>query len=152
MAQSEALKLAKLQARENDRQRLAALLTSPPVLSMGVLFAGMYAANRIRWDQDDTRNTDVRAVVMGGVAMGALASLGVKDKWILAGAGAAAGIAGLDPVKIPSQLLKETIDVGSGALIGAEIGTAIFPVVGTVIGAGIGAGAGYGAYRATGGK
>lgn len=123
MKQSETLKLAKMAAREADKQRVFALLSNPVVLGMGTLFAGLYAANHIRWDKDDTRNADVRAIAMAGAAIGSLAALGVRDKYVMGGFGLAAGVAGMDPVKFPAaQTLTENYGLGSDSrLFGASV-------------------------------
>lgn len=149
---SEAVKLAKMQARENERTRIYNLVQQPALLGFLVMAGGLYMANKVRWDPDDTRNADVRAIVSAGAAMAGLATTGVRDRWVLGGVGFAAGLSGLNPLDVSGVNSKELIDVGASTAIGAAIGTAIFPVVGTVIGGAIGGGAGYGAYRATGGK
>lgn len=149
---SDAIKLARIQAKENERTRLYGLVAQPAVLGFLVMAGGLYAANRVKWDEDEVRNADVRAIVSAGAAMAGLASCGVKDRWLLGGVGVAAGLSGLDPVDVSGINTKEIIDVGASTAIGAAIGTAIFPVVGTVVGGAIGGGAGYGVYRATGGK
>jgi hypothetical protein len=150
--QSEAITLAKMQARENDKQRIAQVLGSPGIMGLAILAGGLYAANKIQWDEDETRNADVRAVVSAGAVLAGLSQAGVKDKWILGITAGAAGLSGLEAVTVDSGIAKEIIDVGASTAIGAAIGTAIFPVVGTVIGGAVGGGAGYGLYRATGGK
>ena len=121
--QSERVKLAKMAAKEADKQRLFALATNPAVLSIAVLLGGMYAANKIRWDSDETRNTEVRAIAMAGAAIGSLSAMGVRDKYVLGGLGLAAGVAGLDPVKFPTAgTLTENYGLGADArLFGASI-------------------------------
>jgi len=123
MAVSEAVKLARMQAKENDKQRMFALLTNPAVVSLASLLTGLYVANHVRWDKDDARNADVRAIAMAGTAIGSLAAMGLKDKWLLGGFGLAAGVSGLDPVSIPSvSNLTENYGLGSDArLFGASV-------------------------------
>jgi hypothetical protein len=114
--QSEAMKLAKMAIKEREKDRLFALVTNPAVVAMGTLLGGIYLANHIRWDDDETRNTDVRAIAMAGTAIGSMAALGLRDKWILGGLGLAAGVAGLDPVNVPSvDNLTENYGLGSDA-------------------------------------
>lgn len=99
---SEQQKLMRLASREADKQRLFAVVTSPAFMGMATLLGGLYVANHVQWDNDPVRNTDVRAIAMAGAAIGSLALLGVRDKYVLSGFGLASGIAGLDPVKFPA--------------------------------------------------
>lgn len=116
MATSDAVKLARMASREADKQRIFAIVSHPAILSSAALLGGVYAANKIRWDKDDTRNTDVRALAMAAVAITSLASAGVRDKYVLGGVGLAAGVAGLDPVKLPSTTeLTTNYGLGSDA-------------------------------------
>jgi len=116
MAVSEAVKLARMQAKENDKQRMFALLTNPAVVGLTSLLTGLYVANHVRWDKENARNEDVRAIAMAGTAIGSLAAMGLKDKWLLGGFGLAAGLAGLDPISIPSMSsLTENYGLGSDA-------------------------------------
>ena len=114
MATSEAMKLAKMAAREADKQRAFMLMTQPAVVSTVTLLGGLYLANHIKWDQNGTRNADVRAIAMAGIAIGAMASAGIRDKYVLGGFGLAAGLSGLDPVKFPTSS-DLTVNYGLGA-------------------------------------
>jgi hypothetical protein len=115
MARSEALTLAKMAAREADKQRAFALVTNPAIVSTLTLLGGLYLANHVKWDQDGTRNADVRAIAMAGIAIGAMASAGVRDKYVLGGFGLAAGVSGLDPVKFPTSTTELTTNYGLGS-------------------------------------
>ena len=107
-------KLAKIAQRESEAQRVHALMTDPRILGLGAFFLGIYAANSIRWDDDPTRNTDLRAMVMAGTAIGSLSLMGVHDKYIQGGMALGCGLAGLDPVKIPSPgTLTENYGLGA---------------------------------------
>jgi hypothetical protein len=123
MATSDAMKLAKMAAREADKQRAFAIMTNPAVVSTVTLLGGLYLANHIRWDKDYNRNTDVRAIAMAGIAVGAMAAAGIRDKYVLGGFGVAAGVAGLNPVKFPSVSASfENVGLGADAkLFGANV-------------------------------
>lgn len=109
-------KLARIAEREAQAQRAHALLTDPRILGLGTMFLGIYAANRIRWDEDPTRNRDMRAMVMAGTAIGSLSLMGVHDKYIQGGMALGCGLSGLDPVKIPSpESLTENYGMGADA-------------------------------------
>ena len=116
MGMSEARKLAKLEARERDKQRMFSLLTNPLLLALGGFLAGTYIANSVKWSDDATRNADIRAIAMAGTAIGAMSYLGVHDKWVLGAFGTAAGLAGLDPVSLPGlSSLTENYGLGADA-------------------------------------
>ena len=154
MKKTEAIRLAEIQARENERTRVYALITHPAVMGMMIAAGGLLLANEIEWDHvDKTRSNDVRAAFSAASVMMGLSTAGVHDRYLVGGASIAAGLSGLKSLDISAPInAKEIIDVGASTVIGATIGTAIFPVVGTIIGGMIGGGAGYGLYRGTGGK
>jgi len=128
MAASEAMKLARMAAKEADKQRMFALLTNPAVVSAATLLGGLYLANQVRWDKDDARNADIRAIAMGGVAIGAMASSGVRDKYVLGGFGLAAGLSGLDPVSFPSSSdLTQNYGLGADAKLFGQAVPGITP-------------------------
>jgi len=103
-------------SREADKARAFQVLTSPAVLGLASLMGGLYLANHVTWDKDPTRNTDVRAIAMAGVAITSLAAAGIRDKYVLGGFGVAAGVAGLDPVKFPSvEGVTQNFGLGSDA-------------------------------------
>ena len=132
-----ALKLAKLQAEENDKTRLFGVIMAPPVLGMLVMAGGLYMANRVTWDSEDgARNADVRAVISAASTMAGLATAGVKDRWILGIAGGAAGLSGLNSVSNEgvASIAGEAAVVAGATAAGAIVGSAVFPVIGTWIG------------------
>lgn len=123
MGTSEAMKLARMASREADKQRAFAMMTNPAVVSTVTLLGGLYLANHIKWDENGTRNADVRAIAMAGIAIGSMASAGIRDKYVLGGFGLAAGVSGLDPVKFPSAN-DLTVNYGLGQdakLFGANV-------------------------------
>ncbi len=128
-------KLAKLQARENDKARMMALLQDPRVLGLVTAFIGVLAAERIPWSDDEGRNQRIRAAVMAMVIYQSLTMAGAKG-WPAAaaaiGGGIGAGASGGGTDWSPLQ-------AGEATVIGAGLGSVV-PGVGTLVGAGVGLG------------
>lgn len=130
---SEAIELAIMQAKENDKTRILSIVLSPPVLGMAMVAGGLILANKVTWDsKDPSRNADVRAVIGAAAIMAGLSTAGVKDRWLLGVAGAAAGLSGLQGVSDP--VAGEVALVGAATAAGIVAGEAIFPVGGGLVG------------------
>lgn len=135
MAVSEAVKLARMQARENERQRLFALLTDPRVLSAAALLGGVYVVEHIKFADDEGRNQRLRSAMMAALIYQALTMAGAKG-WPAAGASLVAGVGlGSSGGGTPWSPLQ----AGEATLLGAGVGS-IVPGVGTLVGAGVGLG------------
>lgn len=132
---SEAIKLARMQSRENDKARLMALATDPHIMAVVVALAGIYVTERITWSEDGGRNQRIRAAAMAMVIYQSLTMAGAKG-WPAAIAALAGGIgAGASGGGTPWSPLQ----AGSATVIGGGVGSVV-PGVGTVIGAGVGLG------------
>ena len=130
---SEAIELAILQAKENDKTRILSVVLSPPLLGVMVVAGGLILANKVTWDsKDEARNADVRAIIGAAATMAGLSTAGMKDRWILGVAGAAAGLSGLQSV--PAPVVGEVALVGAATATGIVAGEAIFPLGGGLIG------------------
>jgi hypothetical protein len=114
---------------------MAAWLTDPLTLAIVQSAAGMYAAERIRWSEDEGRNTRIRIAMEAGIMYAALTRVGAKG-WPAAvaslGGGILTGGSGAGTAYSPLQ-------AGEAALVGAGIGSVV-PGVGTLIGGGVGFG------------
>ena len=130
---TEAVKLARMQARENDKARMMALVTDPRVMALVVALAGIYVTERVTWSDDEGRNQRIRAAAMSMVIYQSLTMAGAKG-WPAAIASLAGGIgAGASGGGTPWSPLQ----AGEATLLGAGVGSVV-PGVGTVIGAGAG--------------
>lgn len=133
---SERLQLAKIASREADKQRLFLLATSPVVLSTLTLFGGLLAANKIKWSEDASLQSGMRELACAGAVLTALSCAGVKDKWVLLPAAAAAGIAAGDGGGTSYSPLQAAEATGVGAGVGLILGPP-GAVAGGVIGLGV---------------
>lgn len=132
---SDAIKLAKMQARENEKQRLFALLTDPKILAAASLMGGVYAIEHIRFAEDEGRNQRLKSAVMAALIYQSLSMAGAKG-WPAAVASLVGGVGlGSSGGATPYSLLQ----AGEATLIGAGAGS-IVPGVGTLVGAGVGLG------------
>lgn len=135
MATSEAVRLARMQARENEKQRLFALITDPKVMSAATLVGGVYAIEHIRFTEDEARNQRLKSAMMAAVIYQALTMAGAK------GWPAAMGslVGGLGLGSSGGGTAYSPLQAGEATLLGAGVGTVV-PGVGTLIGAGVGLG------------
>jgi hypothetical protein len=132
---SEALKLAKLQARENEKQRLFSLLADPKVLGAVALVGGVYAVEHIKFAEDEGRNQRLKSAALAALIYQALSTAGAKG-WPVAVASLVGGVGlGSSGGGTPWSPLQ----AGEATAIGAGIGS-IVPGVGTLVGAGVGLG------------
>lgn len=132
---SDAIKLAKMQARENEKQRLFALLTDPKILAAASLMGGVYAVEHIRFAEDEGRNQRLKSAMMAALIYQALSMAGAKG-WPAAVASLVGGVGlGSSGGGTPYSPLQ----AGEATLIGAGVGS-IVPGVGTLVGAGVGLG------------
>jgi hypothetical protein len=132
---SEAMKLAKMQARENERQRLFAVLTDPRVIAAASLLGGVYAIEHIRFAEDEARNQRLKAAMMAALIYQSLSMAGAKG-WPAAVASVVGGVGlGASGGGTPWSPLQ----AGEATLLGAGVGS-IVPGVGTLVGAGVGLG------------
>lgn len=135
MAKSEALKLAKLQARENEKARLFAVLTDPRVMSALSLVGGVYTIEHIRFSQDEGRNQRLKSAVLAALIYQSLSLAGAKG-WPAAVASVVGGVGlGSSGGGTPWSALQ----AGEATVIGAGLGSVV-PGVGTLVGAGVGLG------------
>lgn len=135
MAKSEALALAKLQARENEKQRLMAVLLDPRVISALALVGGVYAVEHIRFSDDEGRNQRLKTAALAAIIYQALSQAGAKG-WPAAVASLVGGVGlGSSGGGTPWSPLQ----AGEATVIGAGLGSVV-PGVGTVVGAGVGLG------------
>jgi len=93
MAASEALKLARLAARQASQDRIFELLKDPAVEGLAVALGGMYVAQRIRWVEDDSANEDLRALATAAAVLIGTSRAGLSGtaSAVLAGGAAIAG-------------------------------------------------------------
>jgi len=130
-----ALKLARLQAREADNQRIMAVLLDPRVMSAVTLVGGIYAIEHIRFAEDEGRNQRLRSAALAALIYAALSQAGAKG-WPVAVASLAGGLGlGSSGGGTPWSPLQ----AGEATAIGATLGSVV-PGVGTVVGAGVGLG------------
>lgn len=134
-AHTEKVTLAKIAAREADKQRLANLVTQPHIMALGTAIAGMYVCEKIKWSEDEGRNQRLRAAALAMVMYQSLSMAGAKG-WPAAAAALAGGL-GLGASG--GGTAWSPLQSGEAALLGAGIGSVV-PGVGTVIGAGVGLG------------
>jgi hypothetical protein len=132
---SEAVKLAKLQARENEKARLWALATDPRVVSAATLVGGILAVEKIQFSDDEGRNQRLKSAIMAALIYQSLSMAGAKG-WPAAAASLVGGV-GLGSSGGGTKY--SPLQAGEATLLGAGVGS-IVPGVGTLIGAGVGLG------------
>jgi hypothetical protein len=136
MPKSEALKLAKLQARENEKTRLWALVSDPRVLSTLSLVGGVYTIEHIRFAENEGRNQRLKTALLAAVIYQSLSMAGAKG-WPAAVASLVGGVVGSSGGGTPWSPLQ----AGEATALGAGLGTfAGGPGVGTIIGGATGLG------------
>jgi hypothetical protein len=132
---SDAVRLERERRKSSREAVMAAWLTDPLTLAIVQSAAGMYAAERIKWSEDEGRNTRIRIAMEAGIMYAALTRVGAKG-WPAAvaslGGGILTGGSGAGTAYSPLQ-------AGEAALVGAGIGSVV-PGVGTLIGGGVGFG------------
>jgi hypothetical protein len=128
----------KLERERRKTMREAAInswLTDPLTMSLIQGMGAMYAAERIKWSEDEGRNTRIRVAIEAGTMYMCLTRVGAKG-WPAAVASLGGGLlTGAGGAGTPYSALQ----AGEAALVGAGIGSVV-PGVGTVIGAGVGFG------------
>jgi hypothetical protein len=135
MMPSDAVKLARIQARENDKQRVMAVLLDQRVISALALVGGVYAVEKITFSDNEGRNQRLKSAALAALIYAALSQAGAKG-WPAAVAslvgGVGLGSSGGGTPWSPLQAVEATT-------IGAGLGTVV-PGVGTVVGGGVGLG------------
>jgi len=135
MVPSEAVRLERERRKTLREAQLGALLTDPLTLALVGTAAGLYAAERITWSEDQGRNTRVKVAVEAAVIYAALSRVGAKG-WPAAAAALGGGLMlGADGAGTPYSPLQ----AGQALVVGAGAGSFV-PGVGTVVGAGVGLG------------
>jgi len=132
---SETVKLAKMQAREADKQRLFTLLADPRVMAAATLVGGVYAIEHIRFAEDEGRNQRLKSAVLAAIIYQGLSMAGAKG-WPAAVASLVGGVGlGSSGGGTPWSPLQ----AGEAIAIGAGLGSVV-PGVGTLVGGGVGLG------------
>jgi hypothetical protein len=130
---NEAVKLAKMQARENDKQRMFALLSDPKVLGAAALVGGVLAIENISFSSDEGRNQRLKSALLAALIYQALSTAGAKG-WPVAVASLVGGVGlGSSGGGTPWSPLQ----AGEATVIGAGLGSVV-PGVGTLVGGGVG--------------
>lgn len=132
---SEALKLARIQARENDKQRVMAVLLDQRVISALALVGGVYAVEKITFSDNEGRNQRLKSAALAALIYAALSQAGAKG-WPAAVASLVGGVGlGSSGGGTPWSPLQ----AGEATAIGAGLGSVV-PGVGTLVGGGVGLG------------
>jgi len=127
------VKLAKMQARENDKQRMFALLSDPKVLGAAALVGGVFAIEHITFSEDEGRNQRLKSAVLAALIYQALSTAGAKG-WPVAVASLVGGVGlGSSGGGTPWSWQQ----AGEAGVIGAGLGSVV-PGVGTLVGGGVG--------------
>jgi hypothetical protein len=135
MPKSDALKLAKLQARENEKTRLWGLVTEPRVLSVLSLVGGVYTIEHMRFAENEGRNQRLKTALLAALIYQSLSMAGAKG-WPAAVASLVGGVGlGSSGGGTPWSPLQ----AGEATVIGAGLGSVV-PGVGTLVGGGVGLG------------
>jgi hypothetical protein len=135
MATSADFKLAKLQASENEKQRLMQLLLDPRVIGTLSLVAGIYGIEHIRFSDDEGRNQRLKSAALAAVIYAGLTTAGAKG-WPAAIGSLVGGLGlGSSGGGTPYSPLQAGEATAAGALVGSVV-----PGVGTLVGAGVGLG------------
>jgi hypothetical protein len=93
MPKSDAVRIAEIQARSKDRENVLRILADPQLLNLVILLGGLWAAQRIPYSDDETRNDLMRGLATSGVVLTALSRAGMSG-WPALAAGGIAGSAG----------------------------------------------------------
>jgi hypothetical protein len=132
---SAAVKLARMQSQEADKQRVMAVLTDPRVLSLAALVGGVYLVENIRFSPDEGRNQRLKTAVLAALIYQGLSMAGAKG-WPAA-LGSLVGGVGLG--SSGGGTPWSPLQAGEAVAIGAGVGSVV-PGVGTLVGAGVGLG------------
>jgi hypothetical protein len=91
---SDPVRVEREKRRTEKEARVLAVITDPQVLGLVTLLGGLYAAQRIPYSDDPTRNDLLRGVATTGVVLAALSRAGLGSWQALAASGLAGGTAG----------------------------------------------------------
>jgi len=91
---SEAIKLEREKRKTARDERLMSVLLDPQMMGLVTLLAGLFAAQRIPYSDDETRNDLLRGVATSGVVLAALSRAGLGGWQALAAASVAGGAGG----------------------------------------------------------
>ena len=132
---SEPVRLARIQARENDKARMYAVLTDPRFVAVASLMGAVYAIERIKFSEEEGRNQRLKAALLAAVIYQSLTMAGAKG-WPAAVASVVGGVGlGASGAGTPWSALQ----AGEATLLGAGIGSVV-PGVGNVVGGIVGLG------------
>jgi hypothetical protein len=96
------IRLERARIRALKRDKLGDLLLDTQVVGLLTLLGGLYAAQRIPWSDDESRNDMIRGVATTGVVLISLTRAGLTG-WPAA---AAAGIAGAASIESSKPLVE----------------------------------------------
>jgi hypothetical protein len=91
---SDAIKLEREKRRTLREERLMRVVMDPQVMGIITLLGGLYAAQRIPYSDDETRNDLLRGVATSGVVLAALSRSGLGGWQALAASSLAGGAGG----------------------------------------------------------
>ena len=128
-------KIAKQQARENDKARMMAVLMDPRVMTALTLVGGIYGIEHIRFANDEGRNQRLKSAALAALIYAELSQAGARGWPVAVGSlvgGLGLGSSGGGTPYSPLQ-------AGEATAVGALAGSVV-PGVGTLVGAGVGLG------------
>jgi hypothetical protein len=91
---SEAVQLEREKRKSRREDRMMNFVTDPQMMGLITLLGGLYAAQRIPYSDDETRNDLLRGIATSGVVLAALSRAGLGSWQALAAASVAGGAGG----------------------------------------------------------